>query len=106
MYTKCQLIGRITSHLGADTSENLPTSAYASIGEGDAFLRHESNIWIAGHAAAIIKQLPFQIPFPAAVLIGRTNHPTPPTLSNALVAKIEYCLRLEVKHGMFRRSEL
>jgi hypothetical protein len=95
----------MSSYLGEDTFENPAASAYGSIKEGNSFLRHESNIWTAGHAAAIIKQLPFQIPFPESVSINGSNHPIPPTL-NALVATIEYCLRLEVKHGMFRRSEL
>jgi hypothetical protein len=100
-----QVIGLITSHLTLHAHEN-PTHAYGSPTRGDTFLHQESKLWVSGPTAAMIQQLPFQVLFPVSVPLDGSIWPIPPTLDTALVAEIEYRLRVEVKHGMFRRSEM
>jgi hypothetical protein len=52
-----------------------------------------------------VQERPFEIQFPDSISMDGINQSVPPAFDNTAIASIEYLIALEVKYGLFRRSE-
>jgi hypothetical protein len=90
----------------SESFEGQPTGIAGDLKKVKVFLQQESKVWVPDRVTTTaLQELPFEIQFPDSISIDGINHSVPPAFVNTTIASIEYLIALEVKYGLFRRSE-